>query len=279
MGELRGIKALLTISDTHCGSDVGLMPPPNTFKLYDGAGNTQNPLQKIMWEVYQDHLKQALLKLKGVPFVLVLNGDMVDGVHHKSTEALVKVIDHSRCAVACLKPIANEAIRSGGKVVMVMGTECHTNRDEQGIGKELGCVSPKDRQDLYAFDGVDMTINGVLVNALHHISTTSRAYLEASGLSISMGNAILNRARDKQPVPQVFLRAHRHTAGFYSDGRSLIAVQGAYQFKTRYGNKVVPDSGTFPSMTVLDWRNKKNGELPAIEMIGTPITQIESITL
>lgn len=274
MGTFHNVGAVITISDTHCGSDVGLMPPPGSFTLYDGSKNTQNPLQALLWRAFVADTQKALNSVKGVGFALILNGDLIEGIHHRSDEvASAKIEDHKRCAVYCLDSIAKKA----QKTVVVMGTECHTRRDEHGLGRELGAISPSNRPDLYAFDGLDLKINGCLVNTLHHMPCSSRAYLEASHLGIVMGNAILNRARDRQPVPNIFLRGHRHTAGYYCDGRSMICVQGSYQFKTRHGMKVVPDSGTFPSITTLNWKGKQFGELPSVEMIGRPISQIDMV--
>jgi hypothetical protein len=109
-----------------------------------------------------------------------------------------------------------------------------------------------------------LKINGCLVDAAHHMGVTSRAYLEAGAMSIQMGNARLNYLRAGQPVPKVFLRAHRHCGGHFSDGQGLFAVTGAFQFLTRHGHKIVTDSIPRPSMLVLDWRNKEPGELPQV---------------
>lgn len=279
MGQVK-ILHLLTISDTHFGSDVALMPPAGSFKLHDQALNTQNPLQKIMWDLFQDHLQKALATINGEPFLLILNGDLTEGIHHRSDEiSSAKLDDQHRAAKYALFPVAQAANASGGGVVLTMGTDCHTLRGEHSIGQQLGALPPKDTDGLYAFDGVDIMVNGFRVNASHHMPTTSRAYLEASGLGITLQNGVLQRARDGHPIPDIFLKAHRHTAGYYSDGRRLIAVQGAYQFKTRHGNKVVPESGTWPSMTVLSFGLGEYRQLPTVRMFGTAVTQTETLTI
>jgi hypothetical protein len=51
----------------------------------------------------------------------------------------------------------------------------------------------------------------------------------------------------------------------------MIGVTGAWQFLTRFGKKVVPDSVPRPSVLILDWRNTKYGDLPAIkELVYAP---------
>lgn len=81
-------------------------------------------------------------------------------------------------------------------------------------------------------------------------------------MSILMGNARINCIRAGHEVPQVFLRAHRHCGGVFSDGGGMFGVTGAWQLLTRHGFKVVPDSIPRPSILILDWRGKKSGELP-----------------
>jgi hypothetical protein len=51
----------------------------------------------------------------------------------------------------------------------------------------------------------------------------------------------------------------------------MIGVTGGWQFLTRYGRKVVPDAIPRPSALVLDWRRRRNGELPEVhELVWTP---------
>lgn len=272
--KMGNIDCILTLSDLHCGCDWGLMPPAGSFQLYDGAMNTQNPLQAIIWEAFKRDTDKALSRLKGRDFLLLLNGDLVEGIHHKNDAALAKIEDHKRCAIYCLKDIAKRAKR----VVVVEGTQCHVRRDEEGIAKALGSLG-RGKLQRFTFDNVDLNICGRLVNVTHHIGTTSRAYLEASGMGINMGNLRLNRARDGQPIPQVLFRGHRHCSGVYSDGRGIMVITGAYQFKTTYGMKVVPDSGTHPSVAITDWKGKEQNELPTVELIGQPINQIETVMI
>jgi hypothetical protein len=74
-----------------------------------------------------------------------------------------------------------------------------------------------------------------------------------------------------QEPARIYLRGHRHTGGWFSDGQGMIGVTGGWQFLTRYGRKVVPDAIPRPSAMVLDWRRKRDGELPEVtEIVFTP---------
>jgi hypothetical protein len=85
-------------------------------------------------------------------------------------------------------------------------------------------------------------------------------------LSILMGNARVNYARVEQKMPRVFLRAHRHVGGYYSDGNAAIVATGAFQLLTRWATKVVGESICRPAFAILDWRNRPKNSVPAITL-------------
>lgn len=271
------ITDVLFISDPHFGSDVAPMPTPNAITLTNGEGNSQNPLQAQMHEVWMEHTKQALADLKCRRFLLVLNGDVIEGSHHRSDEALAKVDDHVLIAQWYLKPLYDACENA----VMVYGTDCHTGRKENSIAKHFGrkFLGNPDISTQKAMDAVEIEVHGCLYNILHHMPCTSKSYLEAGALSSVIGDSRNQHARNGRRMPDVWLRAHRHTCGYYCDGRGLIAVNGAYQFKTRHGNKVVPDSETFPSMMRFSHANRPKGALPTIDVYGTALSQTPTIIL
>jgi hypothetical protein len=155
-------------------------------------------------------------------------------------------------AAEALKPLTSKAAAT----FVVKGTECHTHDVESYLARLIGA------RDEVAREKWLINIHGCAIDATHHIGATSRAYLEASALSITLGNARLNSVRAGHPVAQVYLRGHRHCGGVYSDGSGMIGVTGGWQFLTRHGHKVVPDSIPRPSLLILDWRGKPQGALP-----------------
>ncbi len=187
---------------------------------------------------------------------LIANGDLTEGIHHRNEAEIIAAQKkvHVDMAIECLLPLAKLC----KQVFVVKGTSVHTDEMESDIAKALFAV------DLVAKDKWLIRINNCLCDIAHHMSTSSRAYLEASAMSIQMGNARLNYLRAGHEVPQVFCRAHRHAGGYYSDGQGLFAVTGAYQLLTRHGFKCVTDSIPRPSILILDWRGKALGELPQV---------------
>ena len=247
------------VSDLHCGSVVGLAPPSTETEHGNKIGFGNNLHQEWLWNNWQSAIKQVRKIIGKSQAVLFVNGDATEGVHHHNgSEILAENIEtHVNMAHECLQPMAEMCEH----VFIVQGTECHTKNMETLLAQRLAAVDAK------AKDKWLVRINGVLMDVAHHMPTSGRAYLEASAMSICMGNARQNYQRCGHEVPRIFLRAHRHCGGHYSDGNGLFAATGAWQWLTRQGHKVVTDSIPRPSINILDWRNRKEGELPDVREI------------
>jgi hypothetical protein len=255
-------RILLVVSDLHCGSEVGLMPPDTTVRTGNKISFGGNVHQEWLWACWTD-LQAQFARIHGKDkYALLLNGDLTEGIHHKSIESLTQSIeDHANMAIEAVGGLASKA----HKTFVTLGTEVHTGLIEHYIAKKIGAEG-KGAKAKWLF-----RMAGCLVDATHHIGVTSRAYLEATSLSITMGNARLNSMRCGQEPARIYLRGHRHTGGWFSDGQGMIGVTGGWQFLTRYGRKVVPDAIPRPSAMVLDWRRKRDGELPEVtEIVFTP---------
>lgn len=247
---------LICVSDLHCGSDVGLATPETKTKSGNIIGFGENYHQEWLWDNWISLISQAKEIIGTSESALLINGDATDGVHHRNEASLLAALieTHTEIAKDALKSLLDIC----SKKFVTLGTECHTKHQEDVLAEKIGAETGKARNEWL------LEINGCLIDAKHHMSTTGRAYLEASAMSILMGNARLERVRAGHRIPQVYLRAHRHCGGFYSDGSGLFGVTGAWQFLTRQGFKVVPDSIPKPSVLILDWRGKKLGSLPVV---------------
>ena len=255
----RSVRIACVISDIHCGSEVGLAPPITHTEAGNVIGFGKNLHQAWLWHHWVEGITRVKAICGGDDAILIVNGDATEGVHHRNEASLVAaaIETHVNMAIECLHPFKEFC----SKIAVVKGTECHTKNMENLLAEKLGAL------ELKAKDKWLLRIHGCLVDAAHHMGTTSRAYLEASLMSIQMGNARLNYLRAGHEVPKVYLRAHRHCGGHFSDGQGLFAVTGAFQMLSRHGFKVVTDSIPRPSMLVLDWRNKSLGELPQVHDI------------
>jgi hypothetical protein len=246
-------RLLVILSDLHAGSDVGLLPEKVTLDDGQELGHGENPWQKWLWSEWLK-MHEWVEKVTGADeFSLLLNGDTIEGIHHRSDEVMAaKIVEHCTIAEAALRPIVDAAT----DVMATRGTECHTRDLETYLMRRL------DRGK--AHDFIQFDFNGVLVDCRHHMPVTSRLHLEATGLAIVAANNRSNAIRAGHAPARIFLRGHRHIPGIYSDGEVLVGVTGAWQGLTRHGKKVVADSIPRPSCLILDVRNTPHGELPAI---------------
>ena len=273
MKQLNKLSAIIAISDTHVGSLVGLWP--NDFETQSGNKISLNPYQLKMHDLWLKALKQAIDEVKGRNFLLLLNGDLVEGVsQHKSLQYMSPdPADESDAAFELLRPITK--LNNCKKVIVVKGTECHCHENEEVIARRLGAIPRSQYSKQHTFDKALFQVGGCWIDATHHIGTTSRTYLEAGRLSINLGNARLNYAREGIALPKVFIRSHAHTPCYFSDARGLIMILGAFQGLTRYGFNKVADSIPYPAIGTLTFDG--DGKLPVAKLHGAPILQNEYI--
>ena len=266
---MRPIKLLAVVSDLHCGSTVGLMPPQHT--TLQGNVIQATPFQRWLWDCWQDFTKFTTEVCGKDAMALVVNGDCIEGDHHGTKQIISRDTgDHKSIAIRCLKPLAERA----AKAYMVVGTECHVNSGEVSIAHALGLqINPdfpaRDDEDgppegAYVFQRLSLNINGVRIIARHHMPTSIRRNLAASQLSIQLAEEQLEAANNNEEIPRVLLMAHRHKTGHYADDNGVALVTGAWQGLTNHGHKIVSPARCKPSGYILDWRGKKPGELPHV---------------
>lgn len=253
---------LVVVSDLHCGSTVGLLPPG--FIAADGNEIRQNRYQEWLWECWLDATGDYLRRMVGDdPFVLLINGDVIEGNHHGTTQIVsADVADHVEAAIECLEPLAKRA----AQVHLTLGTECHTHSTEAGIGKKLGASKNPDTGK-HAHSRLTFRINGCVCSATHHCSATSRAWLESGEYSRAMHGERAECLRAGWTVPDIIFRAHRHRAGFFTDNHSAMVVTGAWQGSTRHTHKAVPGAISEPTICVSDWRGRAEGQLPMVDQM------------
>jgi hypothetical protein len=218
-------------------------------------------VQSWLWDCWRDATERWLPALVGNdPWALVLNGDLVEGVHHKTKQVIsTDTADHVDAALALLEPLAKLA----SKTFVVKGTECHSGTNETTIGKVLKAEKdPETGKE--AWDRLSLTVAGTRCIFQHHVQTAMRPYLEASGLGIALGTEQLEAAKSGEPIPRVLSVAHRHRFGEYRDASGLCVAGPPWQALTRFGYKVVPSARTRPGLFALDWRNRRDGELPEL---------------
>jgi len=255
----KSIRALVFISDIHSGSDEAILQPGFVTEK-GGEPVGRSPLSAWFYDCWvQGHAWLGEL-LEPQTYGLVINGDCIEGNHHRTTEIWSPdPRNHAKAAKELLAPVAERA----AKRYMVRGTDCHVGGVENSIADFLKAEKNPDHGQPY-WDHLRLVACGVPLSVRHHFPATSRSYLEASQHSIQLGNAVNESVRAGWTAPRVVVGAHRHRTGHFCDGNRLTVVTGAWQGLTRHGHKVVPDGIPCPSIYVLDWRDMRDGEMPVV---------------
>lgn len=240
-------RSVIAISDTHCGCRLALCPP-GPIRLDDGGFYTPSEWQQSLWALWQEFWGEWVPKVtRREPYDLVINGDSIEGVHHKATTPISHNIeDQLRIAESVLKPVADKCRKSGGLLYVVRGTNAHVGESgvyEEQLAQRLGAVpnhlGQYARNDLWLRVG---SKQGPLVHFLHHVGTTSSAAHESSAVNAELTAEFVEAARWRREPPDFIVRSHRHRSievGLNSArGYCGAIVTPAWQGKTPFAWKV-----------------------------------------
>lgn len=237
----RPVNNWIVISDTHCGSRLGLLPPEGTKP--DQSGNVSpSRLQTVVWlwweEMWEDWVPTAT---KGEPYGIILNGDGVEGVPHGSTAGIsANDSDQFKIAVRIIKPLV---AKCDGRFKWVRGTEAHVGKSgsiEEMCAEAVGAIPNRD--DQFSRFELWQKVGGGLVHLLHHVGTTSSSAHEASAVNAEMTAEYVEAARWGDRPPDVIVRSHRHRCIEVripnAHGFATATVTPGWQLKTPFSYKI-----------------------------------------
>jgi hypothetical protein len=204
--KLAKVKNIVCIGDTHFGSSIALMPP--LIRVQDGLVLTQSRQQVMLWQWWLDFWQFVDAVLDGEPFILVHNGDIVDGNHHGCTQLATG-------SISAQQSMAISALRShvarAAAFYCIAGTAAHAGQSsshEEQIANALGAIPDHDgrhcRQDLWIEMGRD------LVQFAHHIGTTSSAAYKSSAIMRMIAGMQQAAGEWGFRPPTVMVRSHAH---------------------------------------------------------------------
>lgn len=201
--------SIVGISDTHFGCK--LAPCPDKFMLDEGGFYVPSPLQlKInsMWNHFFD--VYIPMVTKGGKYIIVHNGDCVDGVHHKSTTQIShNMNDQRRIAEIMLRPRIEHPNCVG--YYHIRGTEAHVGQsaeNEEAVARALGAIP--DSNGNHARWEMFMEHHGINLHFSHHISTTGSSHYESSAVMREISELYTEAGRWGDKPMDVIVRSHRH---------------------------------------------------------------------
>lgn len=253
------METLVLVSDLHCGSTRAVLPPG----LFDEDGREMhlNKPQEWLWARWGEFVEWVNGQVGGDDFGLVVNGDAIEGVHHRGGQVVsTDTAIHTAIAENVLADLTDAA----GKVWMVRGTEAHVGRSaEAGLALSFGAEKNRD-ENTYSFDRLTLSVNGCVLTIAHHFPASCRIALYATQLGVQLAEAQAQAARHGERVPHVVVGSHRHTYGMYCDSKGMSVTLPPWQLLTRFGYKVVPYATPAVGGAILDWRGLPPGSLPRV---------------
>lgn len=260
------MKRIAVVSDLQCGSLFGMLPP--NFMTSEGVRKLQNPGQQYLWRCWMD-FADRLAEFK--PHALIFNGDAVDGRQEaqRGTElSLPLIFDQTQAAVQCLQVLKKKA--PGMKWYFTQGTEYHVGKaaeHEEQIAKDLnGQKYQSIGTGVYVREVLWLDIEGVIIEASHHIAPTSGFY-RLTPLDREMQWSAM-AAKDKTkgvPKADLLIRSHVHNFHAAEHGSKQGLVTPSWQLQTRFMRKnsvyrMLPDIGGV--FIEIDGEQKKRGRPP-----------------
>lgn len=239
---------LLDLSDIHAGGSTALCPPK--VLLDDGGSYTASKGQSWLWEQFGDMCERTRQKVAELhaDLFLILNGDLVDGYHHGTTE-LLSANPNAQAAVvnACMQKLL---ALNPKHILVARGTEAHVGKSasaEERIADGLRrdgwpvIVDPDTgTSSWWHFRG---DIQGVYVDVTHHGRTGQREHTRGSAAVLHAHDIFLSHAKRGDRHPDLCLRGHHHKFNdSYDSCPTRVITSGAWQFATSYVHKVAADS-------------------------------------
>lgn len=221
------------VSDEHCGSTVGLMPP--TWETVDGNTVAQNEAQRVCWEQWcEGWQKVGGLRKKGDRLLVCNVGDAIEGVHHGTTQLITARLDEQeRIHVACMEHGLKLAHfdRRTDELHYIAGTAAHVGPGacaEENIVRALLDVSAVEGTRRVHYH-LRRKVNGVLLDVAHQgPAVGNRVWLRGNQLQAYLRDYYFECLENGQPVPRYVIRAHRHqfvTATWHRCGGG-VAIEG-----------------------------------------------------
>ena len=241
-------RALVVVSDLHCGCQMGLCP--NEGVRLDGDGQYRpNAVQRQVYAWWREFWDQFVPEaVHHGNFDILINGDLIDNEHHGVKTLISNNIQvQRRIAIEIMAPIVEQCHRKGGRLYVVRGTEAHdggSGQDAETVAKELGAVP--DKANRYARWELWKRISGpnprCLVHALHHIGTAGSAHYETSAPHRELTSEFVEAGQIGQAPPMFTVRSHRHcytsTMMSCNWGTAYSVVTPGWQGKTSLAHKV-----------------------------------------
>lgn len=211
-----GFDSAVVVSDLHVGCQVGLCPYYGA-RMDEGGAYKPNAVQRKMWLWWQDFWRNYVPRFTdGQPYAVVINGDILDGVHHGSTTQWSHNLSDQRAtAQKILEPIVHTLRTLWGSeqvpLYIIRGTEAHAGKSaeyEEELARNLGALP--DEVGRFARNDLWLRVGKFLGHIMHHIGTAGSQAYESSAVMRELTEEFTEAARWGERSPDFIVRSHRH---------------------------------------------------------------------
>jgi len=225
--------AIVVVGDTHFGSLVALAPP--VIDCADGQQLIASNLQKLIWSYWCNFWNWTEDVLGGDPFILVHNGDMCDGRHHRCLQLADGGKLNTQQAIA--EEVMTPHVKRAQAYYQISGTPAHAGESsevEESVAKHLGAVKDTEgkrwtRQTLWV-----QTKTGEVIQFAHHIATSSAHAYKSSPAMRLMAQAFADAGERGLKPPNIMVRSHVHDYIEVKRQNCRVVVCPCWQAKTGF---------------------------------------------
>jgi hypothetical protein len=223
--------------------------PPEGLELDDEGMYLPSKAQDWLWNNWEEawgKIKSVKRKNKKAKLHLILNGDLIDGDHHRTTQIATGLTGvHIRCAMESLRvPLALKP----HTIHILRGTPSHVGRaggSEEGIARALSAegwkvVGDPDTGNKSSYSRL-IQIGPVLFDIKHHGRMGRRAHTKGPYIRWFAQDIFFNYMMDHEEPPDIAIRSHFHQ--FADSGRihkvkTRAVALPAWQLATEYVHRV-----------------------------------------
>lgn len=233
---VKPINNLIVVADIHAGCQLALCPP--VIRLRHAGVYRISKFQQVLWEKWRFIWdKWALKATKKEPFAVVVNGDGMDGRHHRATTQISQDLsDQEDIAYELLAPIVDKC---NGLFYYVSGSTAHGGEaaeNEEKLARRLG--AKKDETGNHSRYEMYLKVKDALCHFSHHIGISGSMAYETTALTKEFNEFCAESARWGRPVPDIVIRSHRHRHIEVRvptiKGYGIIFTTSAWQLKTPF---------------------------------------------
>lgn len=236
-------------SDIHAGGTTAACPPE--VMLDDGGSYHFSKTQAWLFQCLGDFWNRvsAVRDQSGARLFAVLNGDLVEGHHHRTSQVLSSnPIAQRRVNAACMQLMLDT---NPEKLLVVRGTDAHAGESahsEEAIAEGLAEKWPVVRDPdtgSFSWRHLKMELQGVRLDIGHHGRAGFREHTRMNAVAMYAHDIILAHVKRGEPWPHLCVRAHHHRFADSSNAApTRVLTSGAFQFKTGFGYKIALDTLT-----------------------------------